>query len=85
MTIWVNVDPGYAYEKLAYWSTQGVEESVRNTAIEELRKIPEVDKVSACYDLPISGMSGNNVSLPGDDRELFNIADMYWVKDDSFP
>ena len=72
----VNVDPGYAYEKLAYCSTQGVEESVRNTAIEELRKIPEVDKVSACYDLPISGMSGNNVSLPGDDRELFNIADM---------
>ena len=42
----VNVDPGYAYEKLAYCSTQGVEESVRNTAIEELRKIPEVDKVS---------------------------------------
>ena len=80
----VNVDPGYAYEKLAYCSTQGVEESVRNTAIEELRKIPEVDKVSACYDLPISGMSGNNVSLPGDDRELFNIADMYWVKDDFF-
>ena len=77
-------DPGYAYEKLAYCSTQGVEESVRNTAIEELRKIPEVDKVSACYDLPISGMSGNNVSLPGDDRELFNIADMYWVKDDFF-
>ena len=80
----VNVDPGYAYEKLAYCSTQGVEEFVRNTAIEELRKIPEVDKVSACYDLPISGMSGNNVSLPGDDRELFNIADMYWVKDDFF-
>lgn len=80
----VNVDPGYAYEKLAYCSTQGVEESVRNTAIEELRKIPEVDKVSACYDLPISGMSGNNVSLPGDDRQLFNIADMYWVKDDFF-
>ena len=80
----VNVDPGYAYEKLAYCSTQGVEESVRNTAIEELRKIPEVDKVSACYDLPISGMSGNNVSLPGDDRELFNSADMYWVKDDFF-
>lgn len=80
----VNVDPGYAYEKLAYCLTQGVEESVRNTAIEELRKIPEVDKVSACYDLPISGMSGNNVSLPGDDRELFNIADMYWVKDDFF-
>lgn len=80
----VNVDPGYAYEKLAYCPTQGVEESVRNTAIEELRKIPEVDKVSACYDLPIWGMSGNNVSLPGDDRELFNIADMYWVKDDFF-
>lgn len=80
----VNVDPGYTYEKLAYCNTSGVDESIRKTAIEELRKMPEVDKVSACYDLPISGMSGNNVSLPGDDRELFNIADMYWVKDDFF-
>lgn len=80
----VNVDPGYAYEKLAYCSTQGIEESVRNTVIEELRKMSEIDKVSACYDLPISRMSGNNVYLPGDDRELFNIADMYWVKDDFF-
>lgn len=80
----VNVDPGYAYEKLAYCSTQGVSESVRNTAIEELRKLPEIDKVSACYALPISGMAGNNVYLPGDERELFNIADMYWVKDDFF-
>lgn len=80
----VNVDPGYAYEKLAYCSTQGLSESVRNTAIEELRKLPEIDKVSACYDLPISRMSGNNVYLPGDERELFNIADMYWVKDDFF-
>lgn len=80
----VNVDPGYAYEKLAYCSTQGVSESVRNTAIEELRKLSEIDKVSACYDLPISRMSGNNVYLPGNERELFNIADMYWVKDDFF-
>ncbi|MBP3516957.1 MAG: ABC transporter permease [Parabacteroides sp.] len=80
----VNVDPGYAYEKLAYCSTQGVSESVRNTAIEELRKLSEIDKVSACYALPISGMAGNNVYLPGNERELFNIADMYWVKDDFF-
>ena len=81
----VNVNPGYAYEKLAYCSTWGVDESVRNVAIEELRKIPEVDMVSACYALPISRMSGNNVLLPGDDRELFNIADMYAVKDGFFP
>lgn len=80
----VNVSPGYAYDKLVYCDTQGAKESVRNMAIDELRKMPEVDQVSACYDLPISGMSGNNVLLPGDDRELFNIADMYWVKDDYF-
>lgn len=80
----VNANPGYAYENLAYCSTAGVKESVLDASIEELRKLPEVDLVSACYDLPINHMSGNNIYLPGDERELFNIADLYGVKDDFF-
>lgn len=80
----VNVDPGYSYEKLAYCDTPGVDESVRKAAMDELRKIPEVDMVSACYRLPIYKMSGNNVYLPGDDRQLFNIADMYDVGENYF-
>lgn len=80
----VNANPGYAYDKLAYCSTAGVKESVLDATIEELRKQPEVDLVSACYDLPVNHMSGNNIYLPGDDRELFNIADLYGVKDDFF-
>ncbi len=33
--------------------------------------------VATAYNLPFNGSSGDNVYLPGDDRELFNIADQY--------
>ena len=45
-------------------------------------KIAEVDAITTCYNLPFWGASGNNVYLPGDDRELFNIADLYDVGND---
>ena len=35
--------------------------------------------VSTAYALPLSGMSGNNISLPGSEEQLFNVADQYWV------
>ncbi|MFS0846725.1 MAG: ABC transporter permease [Parabacteroides merdae] len=83
----VNVDPGYAYEKLAYCSTQGVEESVRNTAIEELRKMSRsCTKVcSAATDLPISvGMVGQMFHFLEMTRELFNICRYVLVAEDDF-
>jgi putative ABC transport system permease protein len=36
-----------------------------------------VNGVAACYNLPYQGSSGDNVYIPGDNRELFNIADQY--------
>ena len=32
----------------------------------------------------MEGASGNNVSLPGDDKELFNLADLYYVTENYF-
>ena len=29
--------------------------------------------------IPTEGASGNNISLPGGEKELFNIADFYWI------
>ncbi|HJV77703.1 MAG TPA: ABC transporter permease [Paludibacter sp.] len=73
----VNDNPGYIYENLLYCNTSGVTKAERLKAIEELRRIPSVRTVASCSTLPLFGASGNNVSEPGKDRELFNIADLY--------
>lgn len=80
----VHDNPGYEYENVVYYNARGIDRSVRELALEQLGKLPIVDKVSSAYSLPFQGASGNNVMLPGDDRELFNIADLYWVNDDFF-
>jgi putative ABC transport system permease protein len=73
----VNDNPGYAYENLLYCNTSGVTKVERQKAIEELKRIPEVQAVATCSTLPMFGTSGNNVSEPGKKQELFNIADLY--------
>lgn len=75
---------GYAYENLLYCNLTGVDNSKREMIMNEIDQLPAVDLVSASYTLPIAGASGNNVQIPNDDRDLFNIADMYWVKDNYF-
>ena len=42
-------------------------------------RLPEVEAVSTSYSLPFWSMSGNNIALPESEKELFNIADQYWV------
>jgi len=73
----VNDNPGYVYENLLYCNTSGVTKVERQKAIEELKRIPEVQAVATCSTLPMFGASGNNVSEPGKTQELFNIADLY--------
>lgn len=78
-TFMVNDNPGYSYDKLAYCSLAGVDSTARQKVIDEVMRLPEVAKTSTFSQLLLGGVSGNNISLPGDDRELFNIADLYWV------
>lgn len=80
----ITSDPGYAYENLIYCNTTGVGAQERERAMAELRRLPQVDQVGCSTELPFYYASGNNVSLPGEDRELFNIADMYFVSDNYF-
>lgn len=72
-------DPGYTYDNLAYVSLRGVDEGLRQRALDEVGRLPEVAAVSTCSNLPLRGLSGNNILLPGENRELFNIADFYSV------
>ncbi|WP_288207157.1 ABC transporter permease [uncultured Parabacteroides sp.] len=80
----ISSDPGYAYENLIFCNTRGVSNQECERAMDELRRLPQVAMVSSCYELPFGYPSGNNVRIPGDDRDLFNIADMYSVGDNYF-
>lgn len=80
----ISSHPGYAYENLVYCNTRGVDPQVRDRAMAELRRLPQVQMVSSSTELPFSYPSGNNINIPGDDRDLFNIADMYFVGDNYF-
>jgi len=79
-----NSNPGYDYENLFYVDIFGgdYQESVR--AVQVLEGLSEVTGVATSYNLPCQGASGNNVHIPDDQRELFNIADQYDCSDGFF-
>jgi putative ABC transport system permease protein len=78
----INDNPGYVYDNLAYCELSGIDGNYRRTALEEISRLPEVAAVSSADEiLALGRLSGNNIKLPGDDRELFNIADLYSVGD----
>ena len=72
-----HADTGYDYKNLYYFDMFDGDRQALVRAAETLRSLPEVSGVAASYNLPFQGSSGDNVYLPGDDRELFNIADQY--------
>jgi putative ABC transport system permease protein len=72
-------NPGYAYERLAYSSLKGVDDDTRQMVVDEIGRLPEVERVTTCSVTLLNGLAGNNVMLPGDNRELFNLGDMYSV------
>ena len=74
-------DPGYAYDNLAYVNLDGIDRDLRQRALEEVNRLSEVERATGADNLPLFGLSGNNIRLPGEDRQLFNIADFYSVGD----
>ncbi len=76
-----NVDTGYAHKQLAYVEIDKLNNEQRNTLQHELSKLPFIQSQSLAYALPYMGASGNNIYLPNDDKELFNICDLYAVGD----
>lgn len=78
-TLMINDDPGYNYENVIYCETWGASQERRQQAIDEINRLSGVKLVATSSSLPFQGMSGNNVSLPGQEGELFNFADMELV------
>jgi len=74
-----NSDHGYRSEGVYFGSTSGMPGSKLSTVLNELRAIPQIETVGLGSSVPTEGASGNNVSLPDDEKELFNVADFYWI------
>ncbi len=74
-----NADHGYRTEGVYYGSTSGMDGHKVSTVLNELRAMPEVEKVGLGDGVPIDGASGNNVLSEDGLKELFNVADFYEV------
>lgn len=79
-----NADTGYDYKNLYYFDMFDGDRQALTRAAQTLRSLPEVSAVAAAYNLPFEGSNGDNVYLPDDDRELFNIADQYECSSDFY-
>lgn len=80
----LNTDPGYEYRNLVYETFSSYDQTKMNAIAGALRSLPEVEAAELTYTMPFEKASGNNVYLPGDDRELFNIADEYGASEGFF-
>ncbi|MBR1509362.1 MAG: ABC transporter permease [Bacteroidales bacterium] len=76
-----HADTGYDYDNLYYISLFDGDRQAVTRAVRALEGLPEVTGVATAYNLPFQGSNGDNVYLPDDDRELFNIADQYECSD----
>ncbi len=76
-----HADTGYDYDNLYYISLFDGDRQAITRAVSALERLPEVSGVATAYNLPFQGSNGDNVYLPDDDRELFNIADQYDCSD----
>ena len=75
----LNDHPGYVYENTAYCPVDGTTDAQRITAMEALERLPDVQAVATADCLLFEWASGNNIRLPGSDKELFNMADLYGI------
>ena len=80
----VNADPGYDYDNVAYAYIPSLGQDGMYQIADALRALPQVEAAELTYTLPLAHASGNNIYLPGDSRELFNIADEYGATEGFF-
>ena len=73
----LNDNLGYEYDNLLIVNMPGSKAEECFQVMDAVSELPVVQKSAVISDVPVAGSSGNNVYLPGDERELFNIADQY--------
>ena len=79
-----NADHGYTAKNVYYTSVTGMNPRNIQSTLNEIIALPEVEIAGLGYDIPISGASGNNVMSPDGERDLFNVADFYYIDEAYF-
>lgn len=74
----LNDDLGYEYDRLLAVDMVGADPEEFFRVKERISQLPFVQGSAITSEVPIAGSSGNNVYLPNDERELFNVADQYY-------
>lgn len=72
-------DHGYHSKGIYYGSTSGIPAKKISAVLNELKSVPQIEKVALGNGVPPEGASGNNISKPDEEKELFNVADFYWI------
>ena len=74
----LNDDLGYEYDQLLAVDMAGANAQDFFKVKDKISQLPFVRGSAITSEVPIAGSSGNNVYLPNDERELFNVADQYY-------
>ena len=77
-------DLGFEYINLAMVTMPEANDAQKNLLIKNIRSLSGVSDACFSYMSPFEGYSGDNISIPGTIRQLFNIQDAYYVDEHYF-
>ena len=77
-------DLGFDYSRLAMINISELRDGEKNALMDEILSLNEVEDAAMSYQNPFDIYSGNNISVPGDDKQLFNVRDAECVSDNWF-
>ncbi len=79
-----SADLGFEYKNLAMVSLPEANDAQKNQLIKDIRSLSGVEDACFSYMSPFGLYSGDNISIPGEVRQLFNIQDAYYVDEHYF-
>ncbi len=76
----LQADMGYQYDRVAYVNVSALHGDSIYSLAREIENLPCVEKAAAAYSLFCERQSGDNVLVPGNPRELFNCANLFFAE-----
>ena len=76
----LQADMGYQYDRVAYVNVSALHGDSIYSLAREMERLPCVQKTAAAYSLFCEQQSGDNVLVPGNPREMFNCANLFFAE-----
>ena len=76
----LQADMGYQYDRVVYVGVEALHGDSIYSLAREIENLPCVQRTAAAYSLFCESQSGDNVLVPGQPRELFNCANMFFAE-----